>query len=154
MKLHLIAAALCTVAAPAAATDWQVVTASDNNGEIRLHWVDMDSIEANGSHRTVWTYMVSRKEAIKTVAEFDCSDNRIRISNASVENPDGSVRQVPGTSDWNTIDADEPLNTVVKFVCSGGTSERKLNFAAPGESPVAMSREVLAGFYAEKEAGQ
>jgi len=147
--------AIALMAAPDPTAQWNVVTASMNDGDLMLQWVDRNSIEVTDRTRDLrnaWTYFITRKEAIHSRSQFDCRARSWQISRITVELPDGTVTEVPGVSGWKTIEADTPLERVLEYVCSGGESGTDLDYSLSGESPVAASRAVLDRYYAETEA--
>ncbi|MFZ5748174.1 MAG: hypothetical protein ACOY45_11045 [Pseudomonadota bacterium] len=130
-------------AAQAAAADWHVVTASKSDSDFTLQWIDKSSITASGGHAHAWAYFVSRAEAIHATVEFDCDRHRVQIDQITIEKPDGSTQPVPGASGWEPLSEEEPLNTVMAYVCSGGTTKTALAMSTGTASPVPLSRRVL-----------
>ncbi|QIG81285.1 hypothetical protein [Stakelama tenebrarum] len=153
MILAMTSAALLSAAAVAPADadpDWRVVTASVNDRQMMLQWVDRGSIaRPDANIRTAWTYFVTMSDAIHARAQFDCAARRWEIDRISVEFPDGTVTEVPGSSGWKDVPYDRPIGRVLDFVCSGGTSATDLELAIAEGTPVAASREVLQQ-YAER----
>ncbi|WP_145961000.1 hypothetical protein [Sphingosinithalassobacter portus] len=158
MIFALMSATLLSAAATGSTPpepEWKVVTASINDRQLMLQWVDRESIARPDTNtRIAWTYFITMNDAIHARAQFDCVGRRWELDRISIELPDGTVTQVPGSSGWQEVPYDRPIGRVLDFVCSGGTTATDLEMSIANGTPVAASREVLRQYAARADAAR
>lgn len=139
-----IVAVMVSVAASDAGTDWVIVTsASNDGGAIGAFLVDKGSIKDGDDGKQADVMLVAANQYADYLMVLDCKGRRWRYTAAKVVKGDAKPSFETG-DDWDDANPGTPMNSVLDYACSNGTTPAPVGKDLGAGDPVAATRAWIA----------
>ena len=123
---HLLSLLIFTTLSLPANADWTAIHLTSNDDYLTFYNVDWSTLKIKSNKRTIWFLFNNQGEKIgeivsgKALYEFDCSDDRYRMLQATTYSESyggGRVIEKSGTSEWQYLAPETAMKEVAKKVC-------------------------------------